>query len=597
MARYRPESLQQLRERIDLAEVLSQHIDLKKTGAAYKALCPFHDEKSPSFVVQKGDSHYHCFGCGAHGDAIQFLLQHLKMSFSDAVNHLADRYQVQLETVTAEHDEKKVSRSRLKDVLEYACRFYQCFLLHTDEGKEALQYLYNRGITLQFITAFRLGLAPQHDGLLRKALKEEGFHEDVLEESGIITTRSGRAKEFFLDRITFPIQDATGAVIGFSARNFKEKAFGGKYINTTETELFKKSKVLFGLHHSRKRIAKEKQAIVVEGQLDALRLIHAGFDFTVAGLGTAFGEQHVRELLHLGISKVFLLLDGDVAGRQASIKIGNLFQKEGVDVLVATLDPKMDPDLLLLNEGPIGILKKLLSAQDYLAFLFEEESKGKRLDSPAEKNMLLQEIVAKIRGWNNPIMVHESLKKLANLAKVPEELLGVGGITPPSPHFKKSVRLGVETVDPDRILEGDLLRWLIVCGENNKYLFDICAANLSAESFRVKIAEKIYFQIMQNGKDGRKAFDLLSLAAEVDEEELGSFLSEILSRKVNREKAQELLTETIQRMKDRNWMLEREAIKLKIHSGTANDLEVTELVKRFDELKSATPKMVVPKQV
>src|SRR5262249_1487277 len=154
------------------------------------------------------------------------------------------------------------------------------------------------------------------------------------------------------ERITFPICDAAGAVIGFSARKYLETTFGGKYINTPETPLFKKSRVLFGLNFSRRRIAKEKKAIIVEGQIDALRLIKAGFNLTVAGQGTAFGEGHVKELLNLGVSEVFLALDGDEAGREATHKIGNLFQKEGIEVRVVNLPGKSDPDTFLKEKGP-----------------------------------------------------------------------------------------------------------------------------------------------------------------------------------------------------------------------------------------------------
>lgn len=593
MARYTKESLENLRNRIDLADVLSQHIQLKNAGGALKALCPFHDEKSPSFMLQKGDTHYHCFGCGAHGDAIAFLMQHLRMSFYDAVAYLADRFQVRLEEIEGADNEKKISRGRLKQALECATTFYQFFLLHTKEGEEALSYLYSRGLTLDFITAFRIGLSPAHEGLFRKLAKQDGFSDEILTASGLTVERSGRSKEFFLERIMFPILDPMGSVIGFSARKFKEATYGGKYINTQETELFKKSKVLFGLHYSRKRIAKERQAIIVEGQLDALRLIYNGFDFTVAGQGTAFGESHVRELIQLGVTRVFLLLDGDEAGRQATVKIGHLFQKEGVEVLVVTLPQGKDPDLLLLEQGPPAIVHHLSHAEEYLAFLFHYFSKGKGVDlsSPAAKNQLLQELSSRIRDWDNPVMVHESMKKLASLANVPEELLGVGSRVTPFLPQKRSLSndASAQGVDPDRILEGDLLRWLIVCGTANPRLFELCQHNLSPSAFRLKLAERLYQHIMQ-GYLEKKTFDFLEFANLVDEEELGSFLSEVLCKKVNREKAEALLIETIQRMKERNWMLEREEVRLRIHSGLADEKELLELVRRFDELKRTPPK-------
>lgn len=367
MALYKKESLDLLRERVDLAELLSGYISLKRAGTSFKALCPFHEERTPSFVVQAGDSHYHCFGCGAHGDAIAFLMSHLKISFVDAVDMLAERFGIHLEKADQE-EQKGPSKKLLKEALDFAARFYHFSLLHSEEGEQALRYLYERGITLDFIRRFQIGYAPARTGTLLRLMREKGFHESLIEEAGLITAKSKR--DFFNERITFPICDAFGAVIGFSARKFKESTFGGKYINTSETPLFKKSHVLFGLHHSRTRMAKERKALIVEGQIDALRLIEAGFDYTVASQGTAFGEGHVKELLHLGVTQAYLALDADDAGLQAAVKIGHLLQKKAVAVSILSLPEGSDPDQLLRERGPEDFAERLQKAVEYLPFLF-----------------------------------------------------------------------------------------------------------------------------------------------------------------------------------------------------------------------------------
>src|SRR5579872_3312400 len=221
---YKQESLEQLRQRIDLAEVLSSHLQMQRAGTAYKALCPFHDEKTPSFMVQKGDSHYHCFGCGAHGDAIAFLMGHLKMGFAEAVESLAERFQVTLEKTEEQDTPKGPSKALLKQALEKACRFYHFSLLYADEGREALHYLFERGITLDFIRFFQVGFAPKTPEVLRRTLHAEGVSDEILEQAGLLSiTQTGRKREFFSERITFPIRDSGGAVIGFSARKIKEE--------------------------------------------------------------------------------------------------------------------------------------------------------------------------------------------------------------------------------------------------------------------------------------------------------------------------------------------------------------------------------------
>ena len=370
---YTKESLELLRQRIDLVEVLTPHLQLHRAGAAFKALCPFHEEKTPSFIVQRGDSHYHCFGCGAHGDAIAFLMNNVKMSFTEAVEHLAERFGVPLEKMDASEEVKGPSKSVLKEALDRAARLYHFLLLHSEEGQKALEYLYQRGIDLDFIRTFQIGYASNSPDLLKRFLYAQNVSEEVLLETGLIAASSKR--DFFCDRITFPIRDPMGAVIGFSARKFKEETYGGKYINTSETPLFKKSQVLFALSYCRQKIAKERKAIIVEGQIDALRLIHSGFNYTVAGQGTAFGEGHVRELCHLGVNHVYLALDGDTAGQEAAVKIGHLFQRKGVEVTVISLPPGADPDSLLKERGPTYFQDLLGQGKDYLTFLFAHLAK------------------------------------------------------------------------------------------------------------------------------------------------------------------------------------------------------------------------------
>ncbi len=439
MKMFTKDSLELLRQRIDLPEVLAAHIELRRAGSAYKGLCPFHEEKTPSFIVQKGDTHYHCFGCGAHGDAISFLMTHVKMSFADAVESLAERFQVTLEQDREPKGERGPSKAKLKQVLELASDLYHYLLLHSVEGRSALAYLYSRGISLDFIRQFHLGFAPGQMNLMVRYLRLCDIDERLQEAAGLIHVgSSGKVRDFFSDRILFPIRDALGSVIGFSGRKFKEETFGGKYINTQETLLFKKSHVLFGLSYCRAQIAKEGKAIIVEGQMDCLRLIHAGFNYTVAGQGTAFGQDHVRELLQLGVKHVFLALDADTAGREAAVKVGHLFQKKGVAVSVVELPDGTDPDSLLIDYGPPYFSQLLESSKDYLSFLFLHLSSGSNLAIPSKKNEVVSAIVEKIKQWEMPVMVHESLKKLAEISQVPEAALGIGQIVFPTFSLKKA---------------------------------------------------------------------------------------------------------------------------------------------------------------
>jgi DNA primase len=565
---FKRESLDKLRERIDLIEVISGHVEMKRSGASYKALCPFHQEKTPSFMVQKGDTHYHCFGCGAHGDAIQFLMNYLNFSFVEAVESLAERFQVSLER--EQSDEPKVDKMGLKEACNVAAQFFTATLLYTEEGKAPLHYLYKRGITIDFIRNFEIGFASADSTLFWKVMEGEKIKENILSEAGLVG--EGR-RPFFRERITFPIRNPVGDVIGFSARKYKEETFGGKYINTPETPLFKKSRLLYGLNYSRRRIAKEKRAVIVEGQIDCLKMIESGLNLTVAALGTAFGEGHGDELKKLGVRICYLLFDGDGAGCTAASKVGDLLQKRGIEVFVVTLPQGCDPDSYLTQYGVHRLLDEITSAENYLAFQVTYLGRELNLNSPAGKAELVRMLKKQIEQWDEPIMVHESLRKIASLVKVPEEMIGMKEVPPLFIASHKT--LTYEMIDPNRVLEVDLLRWLVLMGD---LFVPTAQAYLSEKHFLIPPCQQLFQQIIH-----QQASDLLGLASSVDDPTL---MDEILRKKVNRERAEIHFLETVQKLLDREWMAKREAIKLEIHSGQHSDDKILELAKEFDALKT-----------
>ncbi len=563
---------------------------MQRAGSAFKALCPFHEEKTPSFVVQRGDTHYHCFGCGAHGDAISFLMTHVKMGFTEAIESLAERFQVTLEQVDDPNQKKGPSRAKLKQALELSSKLYHYLLLHSEEGHLALHYLYERGLGLDFIRQFEVGFSPSQGDVLIRYLREQGVDGEVMQEAGLMNSRG---RDFFSDRITFPIRDAMGSVIGFSSRKFKEETFGGKYINTSETPLFKKSHVLFGLSYSRKRIAKEQLAIIVEGQVDALQLIFAGYDYTVAGQGTAFGEDHVKELIQLGVHKVYLALDGDTAGQEATVKIGHLFQKKGIEVLVVPMPQGADPDTVLKEWGPSHFGTLLSESRDYLSFIFSHLSKGHDLNSPSQKNEIVQAITEKIRSWEQPVMIHESLRKLAEIAQVPESAIGVGQISIPDLYIKKSSSVKFHQVDADRILETDLLRWLILLGAEQPYLIELAKLNVKEEFFHVDGARRLYLKLIQ-AYESAQVCDLLSLSQAIEQSDDSQLMVEIMERKINTQKGEEGIKETLRKMLVRQWMEERELVRSKIQEGNVSEEEMGELAKQFDEIRKRVPELIFP---
>lgn len=592
MKTYTKESLELLRSRIDLIEVLSPYVDFSKSGAYFKACCPFHEEKTPSFVVQRSDSHYHCFGCSAHGDAISFLMNYQKMSFTEAVEFLADKFGVNLEVNEDTNNEPTgPSKKVLKEVLETACRFYNFLLLHSNEGHDALKYLYDRGIDQEFIKTFQIGLSLKNPYLLQDFMKEKKIGIELLHQTGLIKSLEN-PKDFFTERIMFPIRDSMGFVIGFSARKYSEETFGPKYVNTYETILFKKSKILFGLNYSRKNISKQRKAIIVEGQIDALRLIHSGFSITVASQGTAFTEDHIKELINLGVNQVYLAFDSDNAGMEAAVKAGDLFQKNAIETYVIQLPPNMDPDSIIIEYGPKYFEKILEQSKDYLTFLVDVFSKKINIKSPSGKNELIQVLVERIKGWDHPLMVHESLRKLAKLTQTPENMIPSGNEAPNDIYIKKHSNLTSSDINPDLILETDLLRILFLQGQSNKELLDLAKNNLKEEYFKIRVCRNLFSKYISFYKDNLTK-DLLSFAIDLENAEERLFLSEMLQKKINIEKVRENFIKTIQQILDRFWMDLREEIKLKIHNATTSDEEIINLAKKFDEIKNNRPQIII----
>lgn len=591
MTSFKKESLEALRQRLDLIEVLSPYVPLKRLGTSYKGLCPFHEEKTPSFVVQRGDSHYHCFGCGAHGDAIHFLMTHQKMSFVDAVECLAHRFHIPLE-YTEEAQRTGPDKGKLKQALAHACRFYHFYLLHTAEGHEALHYLYNRGIDLPFIYSFQIGLAPKTGGFLSSFLRHYAISQETLCDVGLVRLRdTGSPHPFFTERLMFPIHDGQGEVIGFSGRKYKEETFGGKYINTPETPLFKKSRILFGLHWSRRRIAKERKVLIVEGQIDALRLIQLGLNFTVAGQGTAFGEGQVKELLSLGITQAFLALDSDRAGREATCKIGHLFQKVGVEVRVVELPPGYDPDRWVREEGIHPFITHLRESRDYLSFLVAHFSEGMDPHIPATKHRIVQQVLFQLREWDHPVMVHQSVQRLAHLLQLPSELIDTASLLPSSsPIVPRHTTIGrIDQIDPDRILETDLLRWLLMWGASHPQLIEQIRLSLQPDDFHVTACRSLFLAYCNQVKTGGTC-DLLTLAVALPDAESQQLLSQLSPKKIKEGRVEQQAAETLRRLLQRNGMKKRDEISRRLQHG-CSDTEALELARQFDQITLSLRKL------
>ena len=342
MARIRDASVREAVDAADMVEVVSARTQLRRSGARFVGLCPFHDEKTPSFSVNPQDKLYYCFGCGAGGDIISFVRETEQLDFAQAVEWLAERYRVTLEyeESSPERDAERSRRERLLALLDQAASFYERCLWDSTGGEAAREYLRERGLGEEVCREYRLGLAPGGTTIARKA-REKGFSAEELRAAGLVNRRGN---DYFSGRLLFPLADARGRVRGFQARMLHEDdPLRAKYVNSPEGELFRKGDLLYGLDKARAAITKQQQAIVVEGNPDVLALHQAGLEPVVAPMGTALTERQLRELSRL-THKVYLCFDGDAAGEAASLRGMQLAAGQGFDVRVVTLPPGTDPD-------------------------------------------------------------------------------------------------------------------------------------------------------------------------------------------------------------------------------------------------------------
>jgi DNA primase len=367
--------LEEIRARIDIVELIGARMTLKKSGGTFKGCCPFHHEKTPSFHVNPLKQFYHCFGCGESGDIFTFLMKQDGLAFMDAVRTLADRVGVVLQQ---DVDYNAQSRNLLYAIHTGLAAFYQRCLKQTREAEAARSYLTSRKLSDEVVERFGIGFAPtQPKGAILQWAKKYDYTPEQLVAAGILglSKRPERPNDYFdrfSGRLMFPICDRQGRIVAFSARILDPKAHPAKYVNSPETEIFTKSRVLYALDKAAAKIVKHprREAIVCEGQIDVIRCHACGFETAVAAQGTAFTKEHVS-LLKKHADSVVLVFDGDSAGRKAALRTGALFLEEEIPVRVAVLPKGEDPDSLLRDKGPEVFRDLLESAQSITTFQIE----------------------------------------------------------------------------------------------------------------------------------------------------------------------------------------------------------------------------------
>jgi DNA primase len=408
-----------------IEDVVGDFVNLKKSGSILKGNCPFHQEKTPSFVVNPNKNIFKCFGCGVGGDSVTFIMEHEKFSFPEALRYLANKYHIEIEETQTSTEDKQAQddKESLLIVLNYAAKFYQHQLTETEEGKAiGLSYFKERGFLEDTIQAFQLGYAPDsYDSLLKDALKN-GYNKELLLKTGLIKEKNDKAYDFFRDRVMFPIHNVSGKVIAFGGRILKKSENQPKYINTAETELYHKSQILYGISQAKAEIRKQDVCYLVEGYTDVISLYQAGIKNVVASSGTALTKEQVL-LVKRFTENIVILYDGDAAGVKAALRGLDIVLEQGLNVKLVLLPDNEDPDSFVKNRGVDATLDFIEKRQqDFILFKATHGIKEINND-PIKKTAVIRDIVESIAKVNDGIKRQVYIKHCSDIVEVSEAVL------------------------------------------------------------------------------------------------------------------------------------------------------------------------------
>lgn len=397
---FSPRFTQDLRDRLTLSEIIGRRVKLARAGREFKGCCPFHREKSPSFYVNDEKQFYHCFGCGAHGDAVGFVMQHDNLSFPEAIELLATQVGMEVPKQSFEDKEYSKKEKSLYALCDESAKWFEA-QLHDPKNKEVLNYISGRGLSPETLNAFRLGYAPSDDQALRKVLLAQGFTDAQMIEAGVLKVSTAQGREpysFFRDRLIFPVADVRGRIVAFGGRvlpdhlrppqrgDFKPP----KYINSADTPLFHKGRTLYAGQHAR-LAAKEHKLIVVEGYMDVIACHQAGFRGAVAPLGTALTEEQISllwKMIPLDEKEPVLCFDGDEAGYRAAVRAVERvlpLLKPQQSVRIAFLPEGEDPDTFIREKGKGAFEQLMNNARSLVDFLWSHQIAGKKFDTPESR--------------------------------------------------------------------------------------------------------------------------------------------------------------------------------------------------------------------
>ena len=504
MGRIPEEKIQEIRDRVDIVEVISSYLPLKRSGVNNQGLCPFHQEKTPSFNVNSSRQIFHCFGCGVGGNVFSFLMRMEGISFPDAVRRLGEKVGVEVEEEAVSEDEirRREERERLARINEEAGKFYHQLLLDDPAGSVGRRYLRQRGYEGETVRAFQMGFAPEGWETLANYLAEKKFSAEIIRKTGLV--RPGKQDrgdyDLFRNRLLFPIHDLQGNMVAFGGRVLDDSL--PKYINSPETAIYHKGKVLYGLYQARDAMRHSGTALVVEGYFDVLALHRAGFANAVATCGTALTPDHAR-LLKRYADKILLVFDEDAAGKQATFRAMDALLPVGLAVSVVSMPVGEDPDSLIKERGEEGFQACLDEAKPVLEVFIKDQLQVND-SSPGGRARAAEQVLERLRKLPNDLEQSLYVKSLAEQTGLDVEQLQSklrGGKLSPQPARQAAAKPATQQQSPVEVGQTQkyLLRLMLIDDEQRRRVRDEGVAQLFLDDRSRGLAQYLLNQEEEGG--------------------------------------------------------------------------------------------------
>ena len=547
---YSDELIEEVRSKNDIVDVISSYVKLQKKGSSYFGLCPFHNEKSPSFSVSRQKQMYYCFGCGAGGNVFTFLMEYENYSFLEALKYLADRAGVELprQELSKEARERADTKAILLEINKAAARYFY-IQLKERQGERALAYLKGRQLGDDTIRAFGLGYANKYSDDLYRYLKGQGYQDDMIAKAGLITVDEKHgAHDKFWNRVMFPIMDANSRVIGFGGRVMGDGK--PKYLNSPETMIFDKSRNLYGLN--RARSSRKSYFLLCEGYMDVISLHQAGFTNAVASLGTALTQGHAS-LIKRYVKEVYLTYDSDEAGTKAALRAIPILREAGISAKVIRMEPYKDPDEFIKNLGKEAFEDRIREARNGFLFGVEVLERDYDLTSPEGKTDFLKEVARRLGEFEEDIERNNYIEAVAGqyhvgyeeLRKLVVRTAVQNGLAQPVKRPEKPAKEKKE----DGILTSQkiLLTWMI----EDRQVFHQISSYIIPEDFTGEIYRKVAELLYQQYEEGEAnpARILDHFTEEEEHREAASLFHTRIRELTTPEERKKALKETVVRVK------------------------------------------------